>query len=293
MEHVAELGARRVQAREREHRAHVEQDFLVQRLVVEGRVEQVGEEVALRLRIDPPVGELLAPEDAHLAERLAHVLGALGVAAEAAEEHVDPLGELLGVGHRHADHAQERRGRVQQREVLDEVAPPLGDERLDEAPAQLAHHRGRRLHRLRREPRVQDAAVLDVIRRVDLRRHEPVDRVRLPRRDRLAGEDLRGLVDVLDGLVAREHPVAAAGVLVVEVRAALAQVVGELPVVTEVAGRGEVLVHHRATGDLRSLHLGDRACFHGFGLPCAFAGLGFRRRRARRPAPRGSPAATR
>ena len=104
--------------------------------------------------------------------------------------------------------AEERLGGEAQGELRDEVAFARRRDVLDELPAERAHRRLGRVHRARREPRVDDPAVLDVVGRVDLRRHEPVDRVGLPRRDRLAGEQLRRLVDVAHGVVAREDPVA-------------------------------------------------------------------------------------
>ena len=85
---------------------------------------------------------------------------------------------------------------------------PDGGDVVQELPAERAQRRLGRVHRARREPRVDDPAVLDVVGRVDLRRHEAVDRVGLPGRDRLAGEQLRRLVDVTHGVMAREDPVA-------------------------------------------------------------------------------------
>ena len=72
------------------------------------------------------------------------------------------------------------------------------------------------------ELRVEQLAVLDVLGRVDLRRHEAVRRVRVPCRERLAGEQVDALVQVLDRVVPGDHPVAL-GVVVEERRGLLAQ----------------------------------------------------------------------
>ena len=157
--------------------------------------------------------------------------------------------EEVGVGGVHAGHAQERLRREAQAELGDEVALAARRDVLDELPAEGAHGRLGRLHRARREPRVDDPAVLDVVGRVDLRRHEAVDRIRLPWRDRLAGEQLGRLVDVAHRVVAREHPVALRERVEVH-RARLAQLVAELPVA---AGRllgGEVAMHDRAAAQV-------------------------------------------
>jgi hypothetical protein len=139
--------------------------------------------------------------------------------------------------------------RVAQRELVDEIAAARARRRGDEVAAQLAHHRLRLFHGAWREPRVEDAPVLDVVGRIDLRRDEAVDRLRLPRSERLAREDLRSLVDVLHRVVARKDPVALREGVEVD-GAALAQLVGPVPVGPDRTLAGEVLVHDRAAAEL-------------------------------------------
>ena len=174
-----------------------------------------------------------------------HCFLALRVATEAPEEVVHPRHHLLGVGPGQPDHRQEDLSGIAQRERADEVALALRGDVCDQPAADLPRRRLDLVHRTRCEPGVEDLAVLDVLRWIDLCRHEPVHRLGLPRRDRLAGEDLRVLVDVAHLLVAREHPVPL-GDVVEERRARLAQFVGALPVRAGV---------HR----LRHVHVEDRA----------------------------------
>ena len=96
-----------------------------------------------------------------------------------------------------------------------------------------------------REPGIEDLAIRDVVRRVDLCRHEPVDGIRVPRRDRFAGEDVRIAVHVPDPLVVGEHPVPLRH-RVEQRRAHRPVLVGETPVTPGLEWRREVGMHDRA-----------------------------------------------
>ena len=252
-EDVAERGARRVEARQHEDGEHVEQLGVGERAVVERGMQQVRGEVALaRLRLPAALVERGDPVLADAGERVRHRLQAGGVAAEAAEEVLDPLRRSRSASAVSMP-ATLRNASVGKRSPnsVTKSHSPVGGDVLDELPAEGAHRRLGRLHRARREPRVDDPAVLDVVGRVDLRRHEAVDRVRLPRRDRLAGEQLRRLVDVAHRVVAREDPVALREGVEVD-RARLAQLVAQLPVpARRLLGR-EVAMHDRAAAQRRA-----------------------------------------
>ena len=209
-----------------------------------------GEVALARLRLASALVQGGDPVLADPVERLGHRLQAGGVAAEAAEEVLDPRDEQVGVG-RGRCRATLRNASVgkRRRELRDEVAFALRCDILDELPAESSHRRLGCIHRTRREPRVDDSAVLDVVGRVDLRRHEPVDRVGLPRRDRLAGEQLRCLVDVAHGVVAREDPVALRERVEVD-RGRLAELVAQLPVPARRLVGSEVAMHDRATAQV-------------------------------------------
>ena len=123
---------------------------------------------------------------------------------------------------------------------------PRGREVGDEALADDVRLRGDPVDRVGGEPAADQLAVLAVLWRVDLGRHESVDRVRLPRGDGLAGEDLRVLIHLAHLLVPREDPVALC-VGVEERGAGLAQLVGLLPVAADLQWRGGIEVDHRAS----------------------------------------------
>ena len=99
------------------------------------------------------------------------------------------------------------------------------------------------------ELRVEQLAVLDVLGRVDLGRDEAVRRVGFPGRERLAGEEVDVLVQLLDRVVAGDDPVAL-GVGVEERRRLLAQRggLGPVPAGLLVVEHGELL--DRAPADV-------------------------------------------
>ena len=260
LEHVAELGTRRVQPGEDEHRQHVEHLGIGERAVVVGRVQEVRGEVARPgLGLATTVRQRGHPVLANAREGLGHALQPGRIAAEAAEEVLDPRHEEVGVGGIDADHAQERLGGKAQRELADEVAAARRGDLLDEPAAQAAHPGFGVVDRPGREPGVEDPPVLDVVRGIDLRGHEAVDRIGLPRRDRLAREDLGVLVHVTHGVVAREDPVALGEGVEVQ-GARFAELLRQLPVAPGGLASREVAVHDRTAAQL-ALHR-----FRGRGL---------------------------
>jgi hypothetical protein len=181
-----------------------------------------------------------------------HGLLALRVATKAPEEVLDPRHHPFGIGPRQSEHRQEHLGGIPQGEGADEVALAERGDLGDQAAADLPRRRFDAVHGTGREPRVEDLAVLDVLGGVDLGRHEPVHGFGLPRRDRLAGEDLRVLVHVAHLRVAGEDPVAL-GDVVEERRRRFAQLVGALPVAARVGRLRHVEVQHRAASEVAAL----------------------------------------
>ena len=192
------------------------------------------------------LGERADPVLANPVERGDHRLDAVGVAAKAVEEVLHPRHEQIGVGRRTADHGEEHLRRVSQREPGNEVAPTSRHDLLDQATADLTSHRFGSVDGPWREPGIEDLAVRDVVRRVDLCRHEPVDGIRVPRRDRLAGEDVRIAVHVPDPLVVGEHPVPLRH-RVEQRRTHRPVLVGETPVTPCLERRREVGMHRPGT----------------------------------------------
>ena len=244
LEEVAELPSRRVQPGEDEHRAHVEQHGVGQRLAVDRRLQQVGDEV------DGRIAGLAAPCRQHVDEVAAdaveggdHARDPVLGPVEAEEEVLDPGHEPIGVLGRQPDDREEDLGREADRELRHEVALPARGDLGDHPPADVARRRLGPADRAGRELGVEQLAVLDVLGRVDLRRHEAVRRVGLPRRERLAGEQVDVLVQVLDGVVAGDDPVAL-GVVVEERRRLLAERVRLRPVAA-----GLLVVEHREALD--------------------------------------------
>ena len=209
-------------------------------------MHEVRREVArARFGFASALGERAHPVLADPVECGDHRLDAVGVAAEAVEEVLHPRHEAIGVGRRTTDHREEHLRRVSQREPGDEVAPTGRHDLLDQATADLTGHRFGSVDGPWREPGIEDLAVRDVIRRVDLGGHEPVDGIRIPRRDRLAGEHVRIAVHVPDPLVVGEHPVPL-GHRVEQRRAHRPVLVGETPVTPCLEWRREVGMHRRA-----------------------------------------------
>ena len=215
---------------------------VVQRLLVHGGVQEQGHEVVVAgLRLAAASLQHLHPVLPDPAECRPHRLLLLEVTAEAREEVLHPRDEQISVGVGHADDGQEDLGGQAHREIGDEVALPPRREVGDETPADLVRLRGNAADCVGSEPSTDQLPVLGVLRRVDLGRDEPVRRLRVPRRDRLAGEDLRVLVHLADLVVPREHPVAL-GVGVEERGADLAKLVGLQPVAARLKWGGSIQV---------------------------------------------------
>ena len=123
--------------------------------------------------------------------------------------------------------------------------PPFGAMSATRRSADLVGLRADPADRVGGEPAADQLPVLGVVGRVDLGRYEPVRRLRLPRGDGLAGEDLGVLVHLADLVVPGEDPVALR-VGVEERRAGLPQLVGFQPVAACLQRRGRVQVDDRA-----------------------------------------------
>ena len=236
VEHVAELGACRVEAGQHEHGEHVEPL---------GVGERASSNVACRRweARSPARGSGSARRSSSVATQYSRIpSSAAAIGSSPAGSPPKPRkksstqGTNRSASAGHADHAEEDLGRIAEPELGHEVGPAARGGLLDEPAAEVADERLGRVHRARGEPGIEDPPVLDVVRRVDLRRHQAVDRIRLPRGDRLAGEDVGVLVDLAHRLVAREHPVALR-VAVEEHRAGLAQFARQLPVASRFALR--------------------------------------------------------
>ncbi len=223
-------------------------------------MHEVRREVArARFGFASALGERVHPVFADPVERRDHRLDAGGVAAEAVEEVLHPRHEAVGVGRRTTDHREEHLRRVSQREPGYEIAPTSRHDLLDQATADVTSHRFGSVDGPGREPRIEDLAVRDVIGRVDLGGHEPVDGIRIPGRDGLAGEHVRIAVHVPDPLVVGEHPVPLRH-RVEQRRAHRPVLVGETPVAPCLERRREVGMHRRA---LRRV---ARPCIDRFGF---------------------------
>ena len=100
------------------------------------------------------------------------------------DDAVLPLQEQLEVGERQPEQGEEHLRRQRHRELLGEVALAALDEAVDEVVDQRGDGLVERGHLPRREERVEDLAVLQVVGRVDLQRDERAHRSHGQRVDR-------------------------------------------------------------------------------------------------------------
>ena len=197
-EHVAELGAGGVEAREDEHREHVEHLGVGQRPLVERR-RAAGTRRGRRPGARPRPAARPAPRPSSRGCPAARWSSARGPPGRRRSRRRSPRPSATkrsaSCGGMPMTFRKPSVGKRSANSETKSVAPFGATSSTRRRQSARSIVLGL-LHGARREPRVEDPPVLDVVGRVDLGGDEPVDGLGVPRRERLAREDLGRLVDV-------------------------------------------------------------------------------------------------